>query len=110
MKVGQEMMHLKKQSKTKINLTLFEVPFYTVTFEQVLNQKKGDSQADEIIYHKGVVFVHEFQKMIGKDKLLKIVRETYSVPNHFVTLKDFENSVKANDCWNEYLKLYEIEL
>jgi hypothetical protein len=100
----------EKAIQDKINLTLFEVPFYTVTFEQVLNQKKGDSQADEIIYHKGVVFVHEFQKMIGKDKLLKIVRETYSVPNHFVTLKDFENSVKANDCWNEYLKLYEIEL
>lgn len=100
----------EKAIQNKINLTLFEVPFYTVTFEQVLNQRKGSTQADEIIYHKGVAFVHEFQKMIGKDKLLKIVRETYSVPKHFVTLKDFENSIKANDCWNEYLKLYEIEL
>lgn len=100
----------EKAIQDKINLTLFEVPFYTVSFEQVLNQRKGDFQADEIIYHKGVAFVHEFQKMIGKDKLLKIVRETYSVSKHFVTLKDFENSIKANDCWNEYLKLYEIEL
>jgi hypothetical protein len=100
----------EKAIQDKIILTLFEVPFYTVTFEQVLNQRKGSTQADEIIYHKGVAFVHEFQKMIGKDKLLKIVRETYSVPKHFVTLKDFENSIKANDCWNEYLKLYEIEL
>ena len=94
----------------KISLTLFEVPFYTVTFEHVLNQRKGDSQADEIIYHKGVAFVHEFQKLIGRDKLLKIVRETYSVPKHLVTLVDFENIVKANGCWDEYLKLYKIEL
>lgn len=99
-----------KAIQDKILLKLFEVPFYTATFEQVLNQRKGNSKADEIIYHKGVAFVHEFQKMIGRDKLLKIVRETYSVPNHFVTLTDFENSIKANDCWNEYLKLYEIEL
>lgn len=100
----------EKAIQDKINLTLFDVPFYTVTFEQVLNQRKGNSKADEIIYHKGVAFVHEFQKMIGKDKLLKIIRDTYSVPKHFVTLKDFENSIKANDCWNEYLKLYEIKL
>jgi len=100
----------EKAIQDKINLTLFDVPFYTVTFEQVLNQRKGDSHADEIIYHKGVAFVHEFQKMIGREKLLKIVRETYSSPNHLVTLIDFENRVKANDCWNEYLKLYEIEL
>lgn len=100
----------EKAIQDKINLTLFEVPFYAVPFDRVLNQRKGNAQADEIIYHKGVVFVHEFQKMIGKDKLLKIIRETYSVPNHFVTLKDFENNIKANGCWNEYLKLYEIEL
>lgn len=100
----------EKAIQDKINLSLFEVPFYAVPFERVLNQRKGNAQADEIIYHKGVAFVHEFQKMIGKDKLLKIIRETYSVPNHFVTLKDFENNIKANDCWNEYLKLYEIDL
>lgn len=94
----------------KRNLTLFDVPYYTVTFEQVLNQRRGNRQADEIIYHKGVAFVHEFQKMIGKDKLLKIISDTYSVPNHFVTFKDFEKFVKANGCWNEYLKLYEIVL
>ncbi len=64
----------------------------------------------EIIYSKGVVFVHEFRKMIGKEKLLKIIRETYAVPDHFLTLKDFENSIKANGCWNEYLKLYEMKL
>ncbi|PKP04478.1 MAG: hypothetical protein CVU11_04645 [Bacteroidetes bacterium HGW-Bacteroidetes-6] len=100
----------EKAIQDKINLKLFDVPFYTVTFEQVLNQKKGDPQADEIIYNKGVAFVHEFRKQIGKEKLLKIIRETYSVPNHFVTLNDFENNIKANDCWNEYLKLFEIEL
>ncbi len=100
----------EKAIQAKRNLTLFDVPYYTVTFEQVLNQRKGDKQADELIYHKGVAFVHEFQKMIGKDKLLKIISDTYSVPNHFVTLKDFEKFVKANGCWNEYLKLYEIVL
>lgn len=100
----------EKAIQDKINLKLFNVPFYTVTFEQVLNQKKGDSQSDEIIYCKGVAFVHELKKMIGKEKLLKIIRETYSKPNHFVTLKDFENNIKATGCWNEYLKLYEIKL
>lgn len=85
-------------------------PFFTVNFEQVLNQRKGDARADDIIYGKGVAFVHEFQKMIGSDKLLKIVRETYSIPDHFVTLKDFESRIKENNCWNEYLKLYEIAL
>jgi hypothetical protein len=92
------------------SLKYSDTPFYTVKFEQVLNQRKGDSRADDIIYAKGVAFVHEFQKMIGRDKLFKIVRETYSVPNHFVTLKDFESRIKANNCWNEYLKLYAIAL
>jgi len=92
------------------SLKYSDTPFYTVNFEQVLNQRKGDSRADDIIYAKGVAFVYEFQKMIGRDKLLKIVRETYDVPDHFVTLKDFESKIKANNCWNEYLKLYEIAL
>lgn len=100
----------EKAIQDKINLKLSEVPFYTVTFEQVLNQRKGSSQADDVIYHKGVAFVHEFRKMIGKEKLLKIIRETYSVPNHFVTLKDFENNIKANGCWNEYLKMFDMKL
>jgi len=101
---------LEKAIQDKINLKLFEVPFYTVTFEQVLNQRKGESKSNEIIYDKGVTFVHEFKKMIGKEKLLKIIRETYTVPNHFVTLKDFENNIRANGCWNEYLKLYTMKL
>lgn len=105
---GQD--EFEKAIQDKINLKLFDVPFYTVTFEQVLNQRKEDSKSDEIIYAKGVAFVYEFQKTIGKDKLLKIIRETYSVPNHFVTLKDFENNIKANGCWKEYLKLYEIKM
>jgi len=99
-----------KAINDKVQLKLFEVPFYTVTFEQVINQRKGNPQADEIIYHKGVAFVHEFRKMIGHEKLLKIIRDTYSVPAHFVTLTDFENKIKANDCWNAYLKLYEMNL
>jgi UDP-N-acetylglucosamine enolpyruvyl transferase len=94
----------------KINIIYSDFPFFTASFEQVLNQRKGSSQSSEIIYHKGVAFVHEFQKMIGKDKLLKIIRETYSAPNHFVSIKDFEKNIKANNCWNEYLKLYEIKL
>jgi hypothetical protein len=93
----------------KINLKYSNVPFFTVTFEQVLIQRNGDLQS-EVIYNKGVAFVHEFRKMIGKEKLLKIIRETYSVPNHFVVIEDFENSIKANDCWDEYLKLYEMKL
>jgi hypothetical protein len=93
----------------KINLKYSDVPFFTVSFEQVLNQRNGNLQT-EVIYNKGVVFVHEFRKMIGKEKLLKIIRETYSVPNHFVTLKDFEKSIKENGCWNEYLKLYTMKL
>jgi len=94
--------------RDKINMRYSDEPFFTVTFEQVLNQRNGNLQY-ELIYSKGVVFVHELRKMIGKEKLLKIIRETYSVPNHFVTLKDFENSIKANGCWNEYLKLYEMK-
>ncbi|MDD4491636.1 MAG: hypothetical protein PHV09_03825 [Bacteroidales bacterium] len=95
--------------RDKINMRYSDKPFFTVTFEQVLSQRNGNLQY-ELIYSKGVVFVHEFRKMIGKEKLLKIIRETYFVPNHFVTLRDFENSIKANGCWNEYLKLYEMKL
>lgn len=94
----------------KVHLKLFDAPFYTVTFKQVINQRKDGPQADEIIYHKAVAFVHEFRKMIGHEKLLQIIRETYSAPAHFVTLTDFENRVKANDCWDAYMKLYEMNL
>lgn len=99
----------EKAIQDKINMKYCEIPFFTVSFEQVLNQRNGNLQS-EVIYNKGVVFVHEFRKMIGIEKLVKIIRETYSTPNHFVTLKDFENNIKANGCWNEYLKLYEIKL
>lgn len=82
-----------------------------VNFEQVLNQRNTDETwATAVIYRKGPAFVHEFRKLIGKDKLLKIIRETYSIPNHFITLEDFEEKIKENDCWNEYLKLYDIKL
>lgn len=100
----------EKAIQDKINLKLSDAPFFTVTFEQVLNQRKGDALADDVIYQKGVAFVHEFRKMVGKEKLLKIIRETYSKPNYFVTLKDFENCIKANGCWKEYLKLYDLKL
>lgn len=100
---------LENAIQDKINLKFGDAPYYTVTFEQVLNERNGNSQYD-IIYNKGVAFIHEFRKMIGKEKLLKIIRETYSVPNHFITLKDFENNIKANGCWNEYLKLYDLKL
>jgi len=96
--------------RDKVNLKLSGAPFYTVTLEQVLNQRKGSQQANDVIYHKGVAFVNEFRKRIGKEKLLKIVRETYSVPDHFVTLTDLENSIKANNCWEEYKALFELEL
>lgn len=99
----------EKAIQDKINLKYNDVPFFTVTFEQVLNQRKGNLQS-EVIYSKGVVFVHELRKMIGKEKLLKIIRETYAVTDHFLVLKDFENSIKANGCWDEYLKLYEMKL
>lgn len=101
---------MEKAFQAKRNLKLSEVPFYTVTFEQVLNQRKGSLQADDVIYYKGVAFVHEFRKMIGKEKLLKIIRETYSLPNHFVALTDFEKSIKANGCWEEYMELFDLKL
>jgi hypothetical protein len=80
--------------------------FFTTTFEQVLNQRNGDLKY-ELIYNKGVVFAHELRKMIGKEKFLKIIRDTYNKPDKYITLTDFENSIKQNECWQEYLKLFE---
>ena len=84
---------------------------FTITFEELLGKRKHtDDISLDAIYQKGPAFVHEFCKLIGKEKLLKIIRETYSLPNHLISLEDFERSIKANNCWNEYLKLYDIEL
>lgn len=100
----------EKSIQDMIALSFYDVPFYEVTFDQVLNQRKGLPGDDELIYNKGVAFVHALQQMIGEEKLLKVVRETYSVPDHFVTLQDFENALKANDCFEEYEKLFGIKL
>jgi len=95
--------------KNKINMHYRDEPFFTVSFDQVLNHKSGDLKY-EIIYSKGVVFVHEFCKMIGEERYLKIIRDTYYKPSHYITLTDFENSIKVNGCWDEYLKLYQMKL
>ena len=95
--------------KNKINMQYSDKPFFTVSFEQVLNQRNGNLKY-ELIYNKGVVFAHEFRKMIGKEKFLKIIRETYYKPDDYITLIGFENSIKKNGCWDEYLKLYEMKL
>ena len=94
--------------KDKINMHYSDKPFFTVSFEQVLNQRNGDLKF-EIIYNKGVVFLNELRKMVGKEKYLKIIRDTYSNPKHEITLADFENSIKRNNCWDEYRKLYELK-
>jgi len=84
-----------------------------VKFEDVLNARKGSDgvvNPDIIIYSKGPMFLHEFRKSIGKKKFLKIVRETYSEHPKLVQLSDFEECIKKNDCWQEYLALYELTL
>jgi aminopeptidase N len=96
--------------REKTELTYSSGNFFTVSYEQVLNQRKGSAKSDGIIYDKGPQFVHEFRKMVGKEKLLKIIRETYSPPNHFVTIQDLENNIKKNGCWAQYLKLFELNL
>ena len=95
--------------KDKINMHYSDKPFFTASFEQVLNQKNGDLKY-EMIYCKGVVFAHEFCKMIGKEKYLKIIRDAYYNPNHYITLADFEKSIKKNGCWDKYMKLYKLKL
>ncbi len=95
--------------KDKINLRFSNKPFFTVSFEQVLNQKNGDLNF-ELIYNKGVVFAYKFCKLIGKEKFLKIIRETYQKTDNYITLTDFENSIKKNGCLKEYLQLYEMKL
>ena len=95
--------------KNKTNMQYSDKEFFTTTFEQVLNQRNGDLKY-ELIYNKGVVFAHELRKMIGKEKFLKIIRDTYNKPDKYITLTDFENSIKQNECWQEYLKLFEMNL
>ena len=95
--------------KNKINMEYSDKPFFTVTFDQVLNQRNSVLKT-EIIYNKGVVFVYEFFKMIGKEKYLKIIRDTYFNPKHPITLTDFEENIKKNGCWDEYLKLFELNI
>lgn len=95
--------------KNKINMQYSNKQFFTASFEQVLNQRNGDLKF-ELIYNKGVVFAHEFRKMIGKKKFLQIIRDTCYKPDGYITLTDFENSIKKNGCWDEYLKLYEMKL
>jgi aminopeptidase N len=93
----------------KINMQYSDKEFFTTTFEQVLNQRNGDLKF-ELIYNKGVVFAHELRKMIGKENFLQIIRDTYHKPDNYITLTDFENSIKKNGCWNEYMKLYKMRL
>jgi hypothetical protein len=95
--------------KNKINMQYSDKEFFTTSFEQVLNQRNGDLKY-ELIYNKGVVFAHEFRKMIGKEKFLKIIRDTYYDTDNFINLTDFENSIKQNGCWNEYMRLYKMRL
>lgn len=83
---------------------------FVITFEELLGKRKhSDNLSLDAIYQKGPAFVHEFRKLIGKEKLLKIIRETYS-QHKFLSMDDFEQSIKNNGCWNEYLKLYDLEL
>jgi len=86
---------------------------YKVKFDDVLNARKWVANRlynEELIYFKGPIFLHKFRELIGKEKLLKIIREAYSVENKFLNLQDLEQSIKANGCWHEYLKLYEMSL
>jgi len=95
--------------KNKTKMQYSDKVFFTTSFEQVLKQRNGNLKY-ELIYNKGVVFAHEFRKMIGKEKFLKIIRDTYYKPNKHITLTDFEDSIKKNGCWDKYLKLYELRL
>lgn len=86
-------------------------PQITVSFNDVLNRRKDGSETDLfIIYSKGPVFLHEFRKLIGKDKFLKIIIDTYMPKNDLINLSDFEENIKRNGCWEEYLKLFEMKL
>jgi len=98
-----------KAIENKTNLQYSNKDFFTVSFEKVLNQKNEDLKY-EMIYCKGVVFAYKFFELIGKEKFLKIIRETYNKSDDYITLTDFENIVKKNGCWNEYIKLYDIKL
>lgn len=93
----------------KINMHFSDIQFFSASFEQVLNQSNGILK-DELIYNKGVAFAHEFRKMIGKEIFLQIIRDTYYKPDGYLTLADFEYSIKKNGCWDEYLRLYEMKL
>lgn len=95
--------------RNKAELRYSEKPFFKARFDQVLNQGRGEGQF-ELIYNKGVVFMHEFCNRIGQQKLLSIIKGTYSRPNHFVTLSDLENQIRQHGCWDQYLELFGLEL
>jgi hypothetical protein len=86
-------------------------PKFTVTFDEVLQSKKHTTDiALHTIYAKGPVFLHEFRKLVGKEKLLQIIIDTYNEDNKLITLKDFENNIKKHKCWKAYKQLFKMVL
>jgi hypothetical protein len=85
-------------------------PQISVSFDEILQSRKHVSDiTNDILYSKGPVFLHEFRRMIGKEKFLQIVKDTYSKAYKFVNLKDFERSIKRNKCYKAYKMLFQIE-
>jgi hypothetical protein len=95
----------------KFNRTYKNRPEYiTVSFSDVLKSRKGNSDiAEYIIYSKAPLFIHKFRQLTGKERFLKIIKDTYNTKNRLVTLKDFEKNIKKYRCWKAYKMLYKIE-
>lgn len=84
--------------------------YITISFSEVLKSRKQDSNiAEYIIYSKAPLFIHKFRQLIGKDKFLGIIKDTYNTTNQFITLKNFEKNIKKHHCWKAYKMLYKLE-
>jgi hypothetical protein len=87
------------------------IPNFTVSFDEILQSRKHTVETSEaIIYAKGPVFLHEFRKLIGKEKFLQIIIDTYKEDNKLITMKDFEYNIKKYKGWKEYKQLFKMRL
>jgi hypothetical protein len=88
-----------------------DIQNFTVSFDEILQSRKHTVETSEaIIYAKGPIFLHEFRKLIGKEKFLQIIIDTYKEDNKLITMKDFEYNIKKYKCWKEYKQLFKMRL
>lgn len=87
------------------NLTYYtNIEYFTTDFQTILSLRKSTAQPynDLYFYIKGPLFVYEFYKLIGEEKLFQIIRYIYKPRNRFAHYSLWESAVKKFHCEDEW--------